>query len=152
MSLPSCINFNIAHYSKNITGINTKPGILAHHDQVQLQDKGHNSESYISGVMPFLIKFLSRMIAPPWQTSVGTACGVLVLNVGGKPVRYPITVRIQVYNVIQSFDIALHCMYTWWNDQMFLDIYSPNYISLNVSSLPPWIPIALDYRLYHISI
>ena len=28
--------------------MNTKLGILAHHDKVQLQDKGHNSESYAS--------------------------------------------------------------------------------------------------------
>ena len=26
--------------------------ILVHHDEVQLQGKGHNSESYIFGVMP----------------------------------------------------------------------------------------------------
>ena len=43
-------NFNIAHYSKSIEDINTKLGILTHHDKVQLQDKGHNSESYIFGV------------------------------------------------------------------------------------------------------
>ena len=30
--------------------MNTKLGILAHHDKVQLQDKGRNSESYIFGV------------------------------------------------------------------------------------------------------
>ena len=29
-------------------------GILAHRDKVQLQDKGHNSESYSFGVIPLL--------------------------------------------------------------------------------------------------
>ena len=38
--------------SKSIKGISDKLVILAHHDKVQLQDKGHNSESYIFGVMP----------------------------------------------------------------------------------------------------
>ena len=37
-----------------IKGINTKLRILAHHDKMQLQDKGHNSESYIYRVMPLL--------------------------------------------------------------------------------------------------
>ena len=46
-------NFNVDHYSKSIKGINTKLAILAHHDKVQLQDKGHNSESSISGVSLF---------------------------------------------------------------------------------------------------
>ena len=36
----SCKNFNVAHYSKNIEGINIKLGIFAHHDKVQLQNKG----------------------------------------------------------------------------------------------------------------
>ena len=36
---------NVTHYSKSINGIYTKVGILAHHDRVQLQDKGLNSES-----------------------------------------------------------------------------------------------------------
>ena len=44
-------NFNVAHYSKNIKNINSKLGILAHHDKVQLQGKGHNFESYRFGVM-----------------------------------------------------------------------------------------------------
>ena len=43
LSSLSCKNFTLAHYSKNIKGINTKLGILAHHDKAQLQDKGHNS-------------------------------------------------------------------------------------------------------------
>ena len=43
--LSSCKNLNVAHYSKNTLGINTKLGILAHHDKVQLQDMGRNSES-----------------------------------------------------------------------------------------------------------
>ena len=45
--LSSCKNFNIAHYWISIKGINTKLGILAYHDKLQLQDKGHNPESYI---------------------------------------------------------------------------------------------------------
>ena len=52
--LSSCNNFNVAHYSKSTIGINTKLGILAHHDKVQLQDKGHNSESCSFGVMPLV--------------------------------------------------------------------------------------------------
>ena len=67
-----CKNFNVAHYSKSIKGINTKLGILTQQDKVQLQDKGHNSESYIFELCPFKLKFLSR------KTSVGTACGALV--------------------------------------------------------------------------
>ena len=47
-----CKNFNVAHYSKSIKGIKIKLGILAHHDKMQLQGKGHNSVSYINGVMP----------------------------------------------------------------------------------------------------
>ena len=39
-----CKNFNVAHYSKRTLDINTKLGRLAHHDNVQLQDKEHNSE------------------------------------------------------------------------------------------------------------
>ena len=35
-------------------GINTKFGILAHHDKMQLQEKGNNSESYSFGVMSLL--------------------------------------------------------------------------------------------------
>ena len=34
--------------------MNTKLGILAHDDKVQLQDKGHNSESYSFGVILLL--------------------------------------------------------------------------------------------------
>ena len=61
MSLLFCKNFNVAQYSKSIKGINTKLGILGHHDKMQLQDKGHNSGF---GVMPiFLLKFLGRMMA-----------------------------------------------------------------------------------------
>ena len=64
-SLSSCKNFNVAHYSKSTEGINIKLGILAHHDNVQLQDKWHNSESCSVGVLPlFHLKFLSRMMAP----------------------------------------------------------------------------------------
>ena len=55
-SLSSCKNFNVAHYLKSITDINSKLGILAHHDKMQLQDKGHNSECCIFGVSPFLTK------------------------------------------------------------------------------------------------
>ena len=38
-SLLSSKNFNVAHYLKSIKGVNTKFGILAHHDKVQLQGK-----------------------------------------------------------------------------------------------------------------
>ena len=49
-------NFNpyppiVTNYSKSINGINTKHGILADHDKLQLQDKRHYSESYIFGIM-----------------------------------------------------------------------------------------------------
>ena len=54
----SCKNFNVAHYSKGIEDINTKLGVLAHHDKMQRQDKGHNSEGCSLGVMPlFNLKF-----------------------------------------------------------------------------------------------
>ena len=49
-----CNNFNTTQYSKSIKDINTKVGILAHHDKMQLQDKGHNSGSYIFGLISFL--------------------------------------------------------------------------------------------------
>ena len=42
-------NFKLANYSKSNKCINTK---LAHHDKMQLQDKGHKSERYSFGVMP----------------------------------------------------------------------------------------------------
>ena len=51
-SSSSCKNFNVALYSKSFKCINTKLGILVHHDKVQLQNKGHNSKSYSFGVMP----------------------------------------------------------------------------------------------------
>ena len=51
--LLSCKNFNVAHYSKSIKGINTKLGIFAHHDKVQFQDKGDITLKDNSfGVMP----------------------------------------------------------------------------------------------------
>ena len=56
-------NFNVtvAHYSKSIKDINIKLGILAHYGMVYLQDSGHNSESYILGVMPlFNVFFLTN--------------------------------------------------------------------------------------------
>ena len=49
----SCKHFNVAH-SKTADGINTKIGILAHHDKVQLHEKGHNYESCGFGVMPLV--------------------------------------------------------------------------------------------------
>ena len=56
-SAASCKIFKLVHFSKIFKGarINTKLGKLAHHDNMQLQGKGHNSESYIFifGVMPF---------------------------------------------------------------------------------------------------
>ena len=47
----SCRCHAKTHYLKSIKGINTKLGILAHHDKMQLQDKEHNSDSYHFGVM-----------------------------------------------------------------------------------------------------
>ena len=52
-SLLLCKNFIVAHYSKSIKDINTKLGIFAQQDKVQLQVKGRNSECYIFRVMPF---------------------------------------------------------------------------------------------------
>ena len=49
MSL-SCSDFNVAHYSKTIKSINTKLGILADHDKVQLKDKG---KLYFCSYAPF---------------------------------------------------------------------------------------------------
>ena len=49
-SLLLCKNFTVAHYSISIKCINTKLGILAHHDKIQLVGKGYNSESYIFSV------------------------------------------------------------------------------------------------------
>ena len=50
--------FNVAHYTKCIKGININLGILAYRDKMQLQDKGHNSESYSFDVMPlFYLNF-----------------------------------------------------------------------------------------------
>ena len=63
----SCKNFNVAHYSKSIKDITTKQ-ILAQHDKVQLQDKGHNYENYCFGVMPFVdleilnLEILSKLL------------------------------------------------------------------------------------------
>ena len=51
----SIIYFNIGHYN-GIKDINTKHGMLAHHDLLQSQDKGHNSECYIFGDCLFLTK------------------------------------------------------------------------------------------------
>ena len=66
-SLP-CKNFNIAYYSKNIKGIIIKIKVLAHQDKVQLQGKGHNSESYSYApdrqvLVPHVVLLLYLMIA-----------------------------------------------------------------------------------------
>ena len=53
--LSGCKIFNVARYSKSRKGINSKPGILAYYDKMQLQDKGHNSESF--RVMPLNLNF-----------------------------------------------------------------------------------------------
>ena len=46
---------NVAHYSKSTWGINTKLGIHAHVDKVQLQYKGHNSESCSFALVPHAV-------------------------------------------------------------------------------------------------
>ena len=51
-SLLSCKNFNVAHYSKSINDINTKLGILAHYEKMQLQDN-------IVGIMSLLTKYFT---------------------------------------------------------------------------------------------
>ena len=65
-----CKNLNVAHYSKSIKDINTKLGILAHHDKVQLQDKGHNSESYSFKVMSLFYQTILSRNDGPLQMSV----------------------------------------------------------------------------------
>ena len=78
----SCKNFNVAHFSKSTQDINAKLGTIAHHDKMELPDNGHKSESYISGVMAlFIINFY---VDGPWQTSVGTTCGAVILNCNSK--------------------------------------------------------------------
>ena len=52
--LSLCKNFNLALYPKSIKIINIKLGIRAHHDKMQLQDKGHNSEAIALELFPFL--------------------------------------------------------------------------------------------------
>ena len=76
----SCKNFNIAQYSKSIKGINTKLGILANYDKVQLQGKWHNSKSYSFEVMPLLTKKISRMMAPDRQALVPHAVLLLFIK------------------------------------------------------------------------
>ena len=70
----SCKNFNVAHCSENtcIKGINSKLGILAHHEKLQLQGKGHNSEGYILELCTFLTKTFKQNDGL-CQTSFGTA-------------------------------------------------------------------------------
>ena len=51
-----CKNFSEADYSKTIKGINTKLGILAHHDKMQLQDKGIKLKAIVLESCPFLTK------------------------------------------------------------------------------------------------
>ena len=59
----SCKNFNVAHYSKSIKGIITKLGILDHHDKMQLQDKGNNSDFCSFGFMAlFKLNFFLLII------------------------------------------------------------------------------------------
>ena len=55
------INYSIVHYSKGFKGVGSKLEILAHHDKVQLQDKGHNSESF--SFCPFLFMCINFNIA-----------------------------------------------------------------------------------------
>ena len=47
--LITLFSVNVRHRNK-VLKVST--AILAHYDKVQLQDKGHNSERYIYGVMP----------------------------------------------------------------------------------------------------
>ena len=72
----------VAHYSSNIKGINTK---LAHHDKMQLQNKGHNSDSDSFGVMPlFYLKFLNRMMALKDENRYCMQCSCLSLILWNK--------------------------------------------------------------------
>ena len=64
--LLSCKNFNLAHSSKSIKGINTRLGILAHHDMV----RGLTLKAIYLDYAPFLLKILSRMMAPDRQLLV----------------------------------------------------------------------------------
>ena len=58
-----CKNFNVSHYSKSIKDINTKLGILVHHDEVQLQGKEHNYKAIFLELCPFLTTTLIRIMA-----------------------------------------------------------------------------------------
>ena len=51
------------NYLANCSGINTKLWILFRHDKVQLQDQGHNMESYDFGVMSHVnLEILSKLL------------------------------------------------------------------------------------------
>ena len=100
----SCKNFNVAHYSKCIKDINTKHGILAHHDKVQFQDKGHNFETYSFGIMSLCNKTkLNRML------------------VSDRRVLVPLMVILS--------EVIFHCLiivYHWyfWYYVIFFTVYS----------------------------
>ena len=61
---PRCAKslFNVAYYSKSTKDINTKLGILAHHNKVHLRDKGHNLASYSYGVMSLVMPLIKYNI------------------------------------------------------------------------------------------
>lgn len=61
--LSPCQIFTVAHYSKRMKDIIFNLGIVSCHDEAQLEDKGHYSDSYMFRVMPhFSIKLLSKLL------------------------------------------------------------------------------------------
>ena len=98
--LSLCKNFNVAHYSKSIKGINTKLGILAHHDKLKLQDKGHNSESCI-------------VLATPTYLIWCSCCTVTVMLI------FDIVMLQCIYGSKETFDL-MHCLEELTKDRQYL--------------------------------
>jgi hypothetical protein len=70
-----CCHANIAHFSNISKSIIIKPGILAYHDMVQFEDKEHNSEGNIFGVMS-LLNFLTGALSYHQLGILGIVLGV----------------------------------------------------------------------------
>ena len=75
--------------------MDTKLGILAHHDKMQLQDKGIYLKAIFLELCPFLSKILSKMMALDRQALVPHA--VLLLD-------------ISLYLIIYERDFIFKCI------------------------------------------
>ena len=75
----------VAHYSKSIKGINTKLGILAHHDKLQsLQDcetRGITLKAIFLELCPFLTKIVRRMMVSDRRALVPYVVLLFYLNI-----------------------------------------------------------------------